>query len=99
MDRLPSITFQEQGTYIPISTSPKPNNVVALLCPCLWLRLRYRVMNLLIGLLLLVLVLAVVIWILTRLPIPEPWKSVLIGVFVLIAILVAAGHFGYLPGR
>lgn len=55
------------------------------------------IMSLLIFALILIIVLAVVCWIITRLPIPEPWRSVVIGIVVLIGLLVLVGRMGYLP--
>jgi hypothetical protein len=54
-------------------------------------------MSLIITILVFLIVLAVVIWIVRLLPFPEPWKSIVIAVLCLIALLALVSKLGYLP--
>lgn len=48
----------------------------------------------LISLLFLLLVFVVIVWVLTKVPIQEPWRQIIITIFMLLLILVVLRMFG-----
>ncbi len=53
--------------------------------------------SLLISLLVMVIVLGVVYYIITLLPLPQPWKNIAIILFLLIALLLFLSYVGVIP--
>jgi len=53
---------------------------------------------LLVNLPVLALVLGLIYWMLTLLPVPQPFKNVVIVIFILISIIMLLGIVGWIPG-
>lgn len=54
--------------------------------------------GMLIQLLVLCLIFGIIYWVLTLLPLPEPFKMIALVIFALIVILVLLGMIGVIPG-